>query len=102
MEMQMINQSQQAVNNLLQNSQDKSARIEQLNQQQQQLFQQQPQQVKWYYRDPQGQIQGVFSPEQMSDWHSAGYFKNDLELRVEVGANVYQVSLGHLIDLNNG
>merc|ERR1719427_1157869 len=103
MEMQMLSQSQQAVDRMMQNSQDKSARIEALSQQQQ-LFQQQlqQQQVKWFYRDPQGHIQGVFSKEQMSEWHSAGYFKNDLELRVEVGSKVCHVTLGQLIELNNG
>merc|ERR1719427_1178195 len=103
MEMQMLSQNQQAVDRMIQNSQDESARIEALSQQQQ-LFQQQlqQQQVKWFYRDPQGHIQGVFSKEQMSEWHSAGYFKNDLELRVEVGSKVCHVTLGQLIELNNG
>merc|ERR1719427_244388 len=93
--MEMLSQSQQAVDRMMQNSQDESARIEALSQQQQ-LFQQQlqQQQVKWFYRDPQGHIQGVFSKEQMSEWHSAGYFKNDLELRVEVGSKVCHVTLG--------
>merc|ERR1719427_2279166 len=103
MKIQMLSQSQQAVDRMMQNSQDESARIEALSQQQQ-LFQQQlqQQQVKWFYRDPQGHIQGVFSKEQMSEWHSAGYFKNDLELRVEVGSKVCHVTLGQLIELNNG
>ena len=38
----------------------------------------------------------------MSEWHGAGYFNNDLELRVEVGSKVCHVTLGELIQLNNG
>merc|ERR1719354_684653 len=105
MKMQM--QNQQAVNNLMQNSQENASRLEALNQQQ--MFQQQqpqqqqpPQKVKWFYRDPQGQIQGEFSSDQMLDWFSSGYFPNDLELRIEIGTNVHLVTLGHLMELNNG
>ncbi|KAI5615311.1 GRB10-interacting GYF protein 2 isoform X1 [Silurus asotus] len=30
--------------------------------------------LKWYYKDPQGEIQGPFSNHEMSEWFQAGYF----------------------------
>lgn len=32
----------------------------------------------WYYRDPQGSIQGPFSEEQILQWRKAGYYDDDL------------------------
>ncbi|XP_035391746.1 GRB10-interacting GYF protein 1 isoform X1 [Electrophorus electricus] len=30
--------------------------------------------MKWFYKDPQGEIQGPFSPVEMCEWFQAGYF----------------------------
>ncbi|XP_077344613.1 GRB10-interacting GYF protein 2 isoform X4 [Lithobates pipiens] len=38
-------------------------------------------QQKWYYKDPQGEIQGPFSNREMSEWYQAGYFPVTLLLR---------------------
>ncbi|XP_053565895.1 GRB10-interacting GYF protein 2 isoform X2 [Bombina bombina] len=38
-------------------------------------------QKKWYYKDPQGDIQGPFSNQEMSEWFQAGYFPMSLLLR---------------------
>ncbi|KAJ1962533.1 kinesin-like protein, partial [Dispira parvispora] len=38
---------------------------------------QQPQ-LNWYYRDPQGNVQGPFSPDDMQEWYTAGFFTPDL------------------------
>ncbi|KAM4695189.1 GRB10-interacting GYF protein 2 isoform 2-T3 [Discoglossus pictus] len=38
-------------------------------------------QQKWYYKDPQGEIQGPFSNHEMSEWFQAGYFPMSLLLR---------------------
>uniref|UniRef100_A0A6S8CDN4 GYF domain-containing protein n=1 Tax=Aureoumbra lagunensis TaxID=44058 RepID=A0A6S8CDN4_9STRA len=37
--------------------------------------------LPWYYRDPQGNIQGPFEPMQMRQWFDAGYFDDDLPVR---------------------
>lgn len=34
----------------------------------------------WYYRDPQGDVQGPFDAGQMRQWFVAGYFEHDLPL----------------------
>ncbi|CAD5115448.1 DgyrCDS4421 [Dimorphilus gyrociliatus] len=36
---------------------------------------------KWFYRDPQGKIQGPFNDNEMWEWYLAGYFTMDLQLR---------------------
>lgn len=36
---------------------------------------------KWFYRDPQGEIQGPFLPQEMYDWLVSGYFTVDLLVR---------------------
>ncbi|XP_070560830.1 GRB10-interacting GYF protein 2-like isoform X2 [Ptychodera flava] len=36
---------------------------------------------KWFYKDPQGQIQGPFTAGEMSEWFSAGYFTMTLLVR---------------------
>lgn len=38
--------------------------------------------VEWYYTDPQKQIQGPFSQENMRLWNEAGYFGNDLPIKL--------------------
>ncbi|XP_053317073.1 GRB10-interacting GYF protein 2 isoform X3 [Spea bombifrons] len=38
-------------------------------------------QQKWYYKDPQGEIQGPFSNREMAEWFQAGYFPMTLLLR---------------------
>ncbi|KAJ1815134.1 kinesin-like protein, partial [Coemansia sp. RSA 2598] len=40
-------------------------------------------QIKWWYRDPQGNIQGPFSAANMQDWYSADYFPADLQVCFE-------------------
>jgi len=44
------------------------------------ILQQQPTD-EWYYRDPQGEVQGPFPPQQMSEWLNAGYFSKSLNVR---------------------
>lgn len=34
--------------------------------------------TKWYYRDPQGTVQGPFTPKEMYEWFINGYFSRDL------------------------
>lgn len=36
---------------------------------------------KWLYKDPQGEIQGPFSSNDMKKWYEAGYFTMDLMVR---------------------
>ncbi|XP_060532401.1 GRB10-interacting GYF protein 2 isoform X2 [Cylas formicarius] len=38
-------------------------------------------QDKWFYQDPQGQMQGPFTNTEMSEWFKAGYFGQDLKVR---------------------
>lgn len=35
----------------------------------------------WYYRDPQGKIQGPFTATEMLEWYRAGYFDETLNVR---------------------
>ncbi|KAK1790933.1 hypothetical protein P4O66_014771 [Electrophorus voltai] len=37
--------------------------------------------LKWYYKDPQGEIQGPFSSHEMSEWFQAGYFPMTLMVK---------------------
>jgi hypothetical protein len=32
----------------------------------------------WYYKDPQGSVQGPFSMDQILEWHKAGYYDDEL------------------------
>ena len=41
--------------------------------------------ARWYYRDPQGTVQGPFTTKEMSDWFDAGYFQSNLPIRCETG-----------------
>jgi hypothetical protein len=34
----------------------------------------------WYYRDPQGEVQGAFDSVEMFNWYAAGYFTEDLHV----------------------
>ena len=36
---------------------------------------------KWFYRDPQGDLQGPFASKEMAEWFSAGYFTMTLQVR---------------------
>lgn len=38
-------------------------------------------QEKWYYRDPQGEVQGPFLASEMSEWYKQGYFAPNLLVR---------------------
>ncbi|CAO3631456.1 unnamed protein product [Mucor hiemalis] len=40
-----------------------------------------PENTKWYYRDPSGQVQGPFEAQEMQDWYKAGFFTPTLMLR---------------------
>lgn len=37
--------------------------------------------VDWFYRDPQGDTQGPFTAQDMSEWYKAGYFQESLMVR---------------------
>lgn len=37
---------------------------------------------EWFYTDPQQQVQGPFSQENMKLWHEAGYFSKDLPVKL--------------------
>lgn len=50
---------------------------------------------KWFYRDPQGQVQGPFTAGEMAEWFSAGYFSPNLV--VKQGSDDCFVPLGELI-----
>ncbi|CAG2104047.1 unnamed protein product [Medioppia subpectinata] len=52
---------------------------------------------KWFYRDPQNEIQGPFTPHEMYDWFTAGYFAMDLLVRR--GCDEYFSQLGELLKL---
>ena len=40
-----------------------------------------PEAERWFYLDPQNQIQGSFSSEQMAGWFTAGYFSMNLMIK---------------------
>lgn len=35
----------------------------------------------WFYKDPQGTLQGPFSSQEMAEWFGAGYFTMNLLVR---------------------
>lgn len=35
---------------------------------------------KWFYKDPQGNVRGPFTQQQMATWYDLGYFSDDLEI----------------------
>lgn len=55
---------------------------------------------KWFYRDPQHNIQGPFSSEEMRDWMDNGYFTKDL--LVKRGCDQVFSELGYLYRLCQG
>lgn len=52
---------------------------------------------KWFYRDPQGDIQGPFSPQEMGEWFHAGYFP--MALMVKRGCDEGFQPLGDVIKM---
>ncbi|KAG1384865.1 hypothetical protein G6F61_000053 [Rhizopus arrhizus] len=40
-----------------------------------------PEDFKWFYRDPSGQVQGPFEAREMQEWYKAGFFSPTLLLR---------------------
>ncbi|KAK7869595.1 hypothetical protein R5R35_003385 [Gryllus longicercus] len=50
---------------------------------------------KWFYRDPQGEVQGPFSAAEMAEWFRSGYFT--LSLLVRRGCDECYSQLGDLI-----
>ena len=50
---------------------------------------------KWFYRDPQGDLQGPFKAAEMAEWFSAGYFT--MNLLVKRGCDETFQPLGELI-----
>lgn len=53
--------------------------------------------LEWFYRDPQGDTQGPFTPSDMSEWYKAGYFQESLMVRRSID-NVF-TPLGHLVKI---
>jgi len=53
---------------------------------------------KWFYLDPQNQIQGSFSSEQMAGWFAAGYFT--LNLMIKRGCDEKFLPLGRFFVIN--
>ncbi|GAB6018636.1 hypothetical protein CHUAL_000317 [Chamberlinius hualienensis] len=53
----------------------------------------------WFYRDPQGMIQGPFTEFEMAEWYRTGYF--DLSLMVRKGLKGRFCTLGELANLRN-
>ncbi|RWS07876.1 PERQ amino acid-rich with GYF domain-containing protein 2-like isoform X5, partial [Dinothrombium tinctorium] len=54
---------------------------------------------KWFYRDPQGELQGPFTAPEMLEWFTAGYFSMDLLVRR--GCDEVFSQLGELINTWN-
>lgn len=52
---------------------------------------------KWYYRDPQGDVQGPFLASDMTEWYRAGYFSVNLLLKRQCDERFF--TLGELIKL---
>lgn len=50
---------------------------------------------KWFYKDPQGDMQGPFTSNEMAEWFSAGYFT--MNLQVKRGCDEKISPLGELI-----
>ncbi|MEQ2259913.1 hypothetical protein XENORESO_019064 [Xenotaenia resolanae] len=53
--------------------------------------------LKWFYKDPQGEIQGPFSNLEMSDWFQAGYFT--VSLLVKRGCDEVFQALGEMMKI---
>ncbi|XP_051984678.1 GRB10-interacting GYF protein 2-like isoform X5 [Xyrauchen texanus] len=52
---------------------------------------------KWFYKDPQGEIQGPFSNQEMSEWFQAGYFT--MTLQVKRGCDEMFQPLGEIMKI---
>lgn len=59
-----------------------------------------PVQEKWFYQDPQGDLQGPFSSAEMAEWFRAGYFTVTLLVRRQCDERFCM--LGDLVSLCNG
>ncbi|XP_076000686.1 GRB10-interacting GYF protein 2 isoform X3 [Genypterus blacodes] len=53
--------------------------------------------LKWFYKDPQGEIQGPFSNQEMTEWFQAGYFT--MSLLVKRGCDDVFQPLGEIIKI---
>ncbi|XP_013887802.1 GRB10-interacting GYF protein 2 isoform X2 [Austrofundulus limnaeus] len=53
--------------------------------------------LKWFYKDPQGEIQGPFSNQEMSEWFQAGYFT--MSLLVKRGCDEVFQPLGEMMKI---
>lgn len=54
----------------------------------------------WYYRDPQGKVQGPFTATEMLEWYRAGYFDDTLNVRRVCDPQFLE--LGELLKACNG
>lgn len=55
---------------------------------------------KWFYQDPQGDLQGPFVSTEMAEWFKAGYFTLSLLVRRRCDKSFY--TLGDLVTICNG
>ncbi|KAF7236774.1 GRB10-interacting GYF protein 1 [Varanus komodoensis] len=53
--------------------------------------------MKWFYKDPQGEIQGPFATQEMAEWFQAGYFT--MSLLVKRGCDEGFQPLGEVIKM---
>ncbi|CAJ1072284.1 GRB10-interacting GYF protein 2 isoform X1 [Xyrichtys novacula] len=53
--------------------------------------------LKWFYKDPQGEIQGPFSNQEMTEWFQAGYFT--MSLLVKRGCDEVFQALGEIMKI---
>uniref|UniRef100_A0A8C4R464 GYF domain-containing protein n=1 Tax=Eptatretus burgeri TaxID=7764 RepID=A0A8C4R464_EPTBU len=53
--------------------------------------------MKWFYKDPQGEIQGPFTNQEMAEWFQAGYFT--MSLLVKRGCDEGFQALGEVIKM---
>ncbi|XP_028988113.1 GRB10-interacting GYF protein 2 isoform X3 [Betta splendens] len=53
--------------------------------------------LKWFYKDPQGEIQGPFSNHEMTEWFQAGYFT--MSLLVKRGCDELFQPLGEIMKI---
>ncbi|XP_067330133.1 GRB10-interacting GYF protein 2 isoform X2 [Channa argus] len=53
--------------------------------------------LKWFYKDPQGEIQGPFSNHEMTEWFQAGYFT--MSLLVKRGCDEVFQALGEIMKI---
>uniref|UniRef100_A0A182FPR5 GYF domain-containing protein n=1 Tax=Anopheles albimanus TaxID=7167 RepID=A0A182FPR5_ANOAL len=54
----------------------------------------------WFYRDPQGKVQGPFPASEMTEWYRAGYFDDSLSVRR--ACDEMYTTLGTLVTLCSG